>query len=65
MLSPLYLFRLFFAVTFAYVFVASAFLSSLVCVLLTLILWPCAKMTYRKVVCWIGYSVLGRESVLL
>ncbi len=61
MLSPLFLVRLFFAVTFAYVFVASGLLASVLCLLLTVFLWPCAKMTYRKVVCWIGYSVLGRE----
>lgn len=54
------LFRLFFAVTFAYVFIASGLIVSLVCLILTLLLWPCAKTTYRKVVCWLGYSVLGQ-----
>ena len=52
-----------FPLVFTYVFVSSAGLVAVILVALSIVLWPFAKNTYRRVSAAIAYSVQARECV--
>jgi len=56
--------KLLIAIFFTYIFITSAFVVSLISVLL-LILWPISKHTYRTLTSRLGCTVIGGKRVVV